>query len=426
LENKNATQANPYNGLFPSEMPTNQGSIWSQARTLYIHVPFCQKICPYCDFAVLSAPKRLQHTWLEGVKLELLSRLPGKSLKKHGPVFDSIYIGGGTPSALELPVWQNLLKFLDVEMGILQGLREFAVEANPESVYEGLLDVWQNYGVTRISVGVQSLQDDVLKYIGRNHGAQQAVQAVETLLGYSFQINVDFIFGLPQQTVPSFLEDLKQVMNLNVNGHTIDHISFYGLSIEHNTLFAQWFQNNKIQQSELYDEFYEQGVQFVLQKGFVRYEVSNFSKPGLESFHNQVYWHSGEWLGVGPGAHSFFTNSTFWGMQWQGFPVRSANHRHLKKWLQWVQRGCLVQGQEYEILTQAQSLQEKIWLGLRTARGIPQQALYQEFGKNCLSNALETYLEKQFLIVENGYICVQGKGWLFLDEIAVALVNLGD
>lgn len=379
---------------------------FSSLNGLYIHVPFCAKICPYCDFAVMavSSPKTradLESKWLNCLFNELHSR------KSEFSKFDTIYIGGGTPSELSYSNWEKLLCFLKEEIIKDNNILEFAIEGNPESISIEKLELWQKYNINRLSIGVQSFNDEQLLCYGRNHDSQTAINALRMAENYKFDLSLDVIFAGPNQSVESFKKDLLKAFEFDLS-----HISFYGLSVENNTLFGQQYAKNKLEIPDNYEDFYLSGVELVAKHGFNRYEISNFALEGKESIHNRIYWNYGSWLGVGPGAHSFDNK----------LMIRRANHRKFNSWIKDVNAENV--GEWIENLSVQEQLQEELWLALRMPEGIDLNYFIKKYGVSSFDlSKIEEFISKDWLVSDlNNYLTLKSLGWLFIDQIAIELL----
>ena len=326
---------------------------------IYVHIPFCASRCAYCDFFstlrladageryvdALIAEARLRHGELRGERVKTL------------------YLGGGTPSQLPVALLLRLVEGLR-DVFDLSGLEEFTVEANPDDVTAEWCAALPPLGVNRVSMGVQSFEDDILRLIGRRHTAQQAVEAVENLRQADIRnISIDLIFGLPGQTVESWTASVKQAIAL-----APQHISAYGLTYEEGTRL--WRQRERGEVVEVPEEqcieMYRILVDTLQTAGYEHYEISNFALPGYHSRHNSSYWNDTPYLGLGAAAHSYDGD------------VRRYNPADLQEYIDKVMAGetaC-----EQEVLTQVERYDERVMLGLRTARGIDAEMLRSDFG----------------------------------------------
>lgn len=402
----------------------------NSAVGLYIHIPFCEAVCHYCDFAVLKAPYRLHRGWLNGVQREWESMIPsylqsiGESVGLASP--QTLYIGGGTPGSLSLDCWKDLSEWLNASpkrtmKSNSSHWKEATVELNPGNPLEELIPLFHFAGIDRVSIGIQSLDDAVLQTLGRKHTGIQAMESLFTMKQAGFRVTVDLMFGLPGQSPEHFLQDLHKVLQADPG-----HVALYGLTIEENTLFSQWQQKSRFHLPEEYDRYYLQAVELLADSGYYRYEVSAFCRPGQESMHNQIYWNGGSWLGLGPGAHSFDARLQ---RRWE-------NPRNLKHWIQMVSGQEHQYRPEFEILNKEQQALEQLWLGLRQEKGlapgswdtgdllgasVPQQISAATIPLMLHPVWLEKYLEQGWLQSDSGWLKLCGRGWLMLDEICVHL-----
>lgn len=326
---------------------------------LYIHVPFCTSVCPYCDFAVTIAGDDRRAAYLDALDREIVNA------GDHGLRFDTVYLGGGTPSSLEPEQLGRILSAvtsrLDVALGAVRHL-----EINPEDVDAATAAAWRDLGFDFVSLGVQSFDDVALGFLGRKHRAADASRAAETLRDAGFPtVSVDLIFGLPGQTVEGWRRELETVLSLGVH-----HLSCYQLTVHDGTIFGRRRGRGELpeldedEQAELYLLTHE----VLGAAGWEGYEVSNFaSGPTHRSVHNRKYWNHTPYLGLGPSAHSFKDRRRWW------------NQRKVRLWT-----GALddnrspVEG--FEDLTDDELYFEAVMLGLRTADGVDVEDLRRRFG----------------------------------------------
>lgn len=252
--------------------------------SVYIHIPFCERKCCYCAFTSYVQDDAAKEKYLGRLERELAfwhSRLAKISLH-------TLYIGGGTPSCLSLSQWEKLAGII-AETADISRCAEFTVEANPNSLNNELLAFWKEIGVSRVSIGVQSLYDDELKFLGRLHNAKQALAAVENAAQFGFSVNADFMFGLPRQSVRRWQKTLETAVTLGLS-----HISLYQLTVEEGTPLADM----NLEMPEGWEQ-YLFAQEFLPACGYAQYEVANFAKRDEESKHNLNYWRGGDYLGVG-------------------------------------------------------------------------------------------------------------------------------
>ncbi|MFA6281310.1 MAG: radical SAM family heme chaperone HemW [Candidatus Omnitrophota bacterium] len=260
-------------------------------NSLYIHIPFCVKKCLYCDFYSQGYDNQLAVKYINILSSQI------KALKTQ---FDTIYIGGGTPSVLESRLLEKLLKSIRGVAGIA---KEFTIEANPESVSEKKLRLFLSYGVNRISIGVQSFDDKKLAKLGRIHSARKAIEAIKLAKYCGFKnISIDLIFGVWQETLDEWEKELQIAVSLPVK-----HISCYSLSYEKHARLFQLLKKKKIipQSEEGVVKMYERSINYLEKNKFFHYEVSNFAKSGFQCKHNLSYWQNNSYIGLGPSAVSY-------------------------------------------------------------------------------------------------------------------------
>ncbi|TMP07112.1 YggW family oxidoreductase [Pseudoalteromonas sp. S3178] len=267
--------------------------------SLYVHVPWCVQKCPYCDFnshgqkGDIPEAEYIQH---------LIDDLKADLHLVQGRKIHSIFIGGGTPSLLTGDAYTRLLKEVDSLIGLSDAC-EITLEANPGTVETGRFKEYVKAGINRISIGVQSMQNDKLKALGRIHGADEANYAAEQAKHAGLNsFNLDLMHGLPGQSLDDALSDLKHIIALNP-----PHISWYQLTIEPNTQFAS--KPPTLPQDETLWDIQEQGQALLAQAGYIQYEISGYAKPGYQCQHNLNYWRFGDYLGIGCGAHGKVTDA---------------------------------------------------------------------------------------------------------------------
>lgn len=366
---------------------------------VYVHIPFCPQVCHYCDFAVLKAGAQHHQRWWDHCQSELKLRIPKQSS------IDTLYFGGGTPSLLHQDLWEEILQFFS-EYYQMDGVRELTIECNPESVEADKVKLWESMGVTRLSMGVQSFDSKILKDLGRSHSVDQSHRALEILQASNLDFSADLMFGLPGQDLGSFESDLKTLLT-----YQPQHMSFYGLTIEPNTLFSQKLARGEINTNEsLENTMYSLGVKTLEEAGIRQYELSNFAIPGHEAIHNSKYWAMTPYVGVGPGAHSFDGSRRSW------------NHRHLSKWSQAIDESLkksLYQADDWENLGPNEVHNEFIWLSLRQVRGLWLKEYESRFKHPLMLEELDEF--QGGFIIEEGYLKLLGRGWELIDDISMKL-----
>ncbi len=375
---------------------------------IYVHVPFCRSFCTYCDFYSEVAAKCRQNEseLFDGFAQALYAEVKARGHEITDET-NTLYIGGGTPSVLPLSVFKGLLDALS-EAGHGGPYEEFTVEVNPEDIVEkgeayveGLLKL----GVNRISMGVQSFDDGILKFMNRRHDADTARRAYAVLEKAGVRnISIDLIFGLPQLSDEQWADTLKKALEISPSGVLPQHISSYQLSVEPGSMLARMVE--KGMWSEASDELCERqyGIlcETLAKAGYHHYEISNFSLPGHEAVHNSAYWRHVPYVGLGPGAHSYLRTpacrcipatpattpygavappSRGWHVAGtQPAQPESANEIYLRQWNKPDLKGYIADPcgiQEHEVLDDEQLVLEKVMLALRTSEGISEKYLYE-------------------------------------------------
>ena len=367
---------------------------------IYIHIPFCKTRCKYCDFfSTTHLEKRSQYVEA------LLAEMKDRVATAHSEASDSpqgvqypistIYIGGGTPSTLEV----EQLRRLGEEAIRLAGeeakgeRREITLEANPGDITLEKATAWRAIGINRLSMGIQSFDDDLLRLIGRRHTAEQARKAVAIAQAAGFDnISIDLMYALPSQTMEQWQRDVAEALQLGVQ-----HISTYGLIYEEGTVLTALLERGHIipvdEDTEI--QMYDYLVEQLTANGFEHYEVSNFALPNRRSKHNSNYWNDTPYIGLGAGAHSYDGTVRSWNISDVDAYIEQAMAHHLQP--------------EQEILTEEQRHTERVMLGLRTNQGI-------SICEIDLSKAMP-YLEQGLLTQKGERIMATTKGYHILNRI---------
>ena len=336
--------------------------------SLYIHIPFCRTKCPYCDFNTYQGIESLTSPFLDALTTELL--LWGRVL--NHPRVNTIFLGGGTPSYLPPGSIKRILETAQSAF-LIQADAEITAEANPDDLDQETCDSLLQQGINRLSIGVQSLDNQLLSMLGRRHDAGQAIDAFARARQAGFNnINLDLMYGLPQQTLVHWRDTLAQLLSLKP-----EHISLYCLTLEEGTPLHQWVQQGKLPEpdTDLAADMYHQAEDLLEEQGYHHYEISNWSQTGLASGHNLAYWLNQPYLGVGPGAHSCLSRHRFWDINsprlyisqvetWQASQPQPINILDLAA----LEGICPVGGQEF--IDQDLAAAETMFLGLRLLDGI--------------------------------------------------------
>lgn len=376
----------------------------SNEISLYFHIPFCKRKCDYCHFYVLPEKEELKDKLLEGFLLEL--KLLRHLLENKKIV--TLYFGGGTPSLFGPNRLTTLLKLIR-QMGDLSPNIEITLEANPENLTQELMQSYAEAGVNRVSLGIQTLDPNLLKILGRLHHPDQAIKAIQTTyLSGIKNISIDLMYDLPNQTIDHWATTLQQIQEL-----PICHLSLYNLTIEPHTVF---FKNQKILQPLLPDEetslvMYEMAIKHLEKMGLKQYEISAFAKNGYESKHNTGYWTGRPFLGLGPSAFSY----------WEG--KRYRNIAHLNRYYQSLQDGQLPIDFEEKLDTEA-SYRELFVINLRLRHGVDLETFIKQYGliDPHLENTMNRFITEGFLFMDAGRLVLTKKGILFYDTIAAELI----
>lgn len=325
---------------------------------IYIHVPFCKSKCLYCDFTSFRCKEKADvFDYLNALNCEI--DMVFEDLKEKE--ITTIYIGGGTPTVLDIDEFDCIIQGLSKHVD-LTSVAEFTVECNPESLTDEKLEYFKSVGVNRLSIGIQSLNDDNLHVIGRLHDAKRAVESVKIAKKYFDNVSVDFIIGLPH-------DDFKSVEDeINALAPLVKHVSVYTLQLEENTPLERLVKEEKISlpDDDMTEDLLQKAIEVLVSNGFNRYEISNFARKGYESRHNTGYWKREEYCGLGLGASSC--------VKAFGEEIRFKNTDNLSEYIDTLSKKKFPR-QEIESLTPDEILREKIMLGLRLKEGIDERLL---------------------------------------------------
>ena len=359
------------------------------AKALYVHIPFCRSICSYCDFCKLLYREEFSFAYLAELKKEILSKNLGK--------METIYVGGGTPSALSPKELEELLSLLSLYK---KEDCEFTVEANPESFDLEKAKIMVKYGVNRLSFGLESSRNEALELMGREHSLLDVEKALEIARSVGItNLNVDLIYALPGEKKEDLEKDINAMLSLKV-----PHLSTYSLTIGEDSIFSK--KGYKEAEQDEQAEQYELILSSFRKAGYERYEVSNFAIPGYESRHNSAYWKDEEYVGVGLGASGYEDG------------VHYTNTRSLKKYLAGEYR-------ESEEKDDAKDAIEYFFLtNLRLKEGFALDNFKKRFGFDFMERykeAFESLRSRDLIETKDGRVFASDKGILLLDQILVAL-----
>jgi oxygen-independent coproporphyrinogen-3 oxidase len=364
---------------------------------LYIHVPFCVRKCAYCDFLSVPYVGTLAEKYIDSLCKELALR------KDSAGQLRTVYIGGGTPSLLSDSSLNQLYKCLGENFSLSEDA-EISLEANPGTLDESKIDVLLSLGVTRISVGVQSFNDDELKSLGRIHTSEDAVRAVGLLRGAGLgNYSIDLMYGIPGQTMETWDETLSHAVRLSPC-----HISTYELTPEKKTPLYGFIQAGEIQlpDEDLVLDMYDRAIDHLSASGYEHYEISNFASPGFACIHNMNYWNRGEYIGAGVGAHSFMRG------------LRSRNADDIKAYCEYAGSG-IIPSVETVRISPAEAAREFILLGLRKTGGISITEA-EMYGLNIIS-AGSSLLEEGYLETHKDHLRLTRKGLPLSNTVFVKL-----
>ena len=360
------------------------------ASSLYIHIPFCNRKCLFCSFVIAVGQEHRRDEYVKAL-VDEMKNYQGQSVK-------TIYLGGGTPSMLEENHFEQLMNAITKNFS-LQNEMEITIEANPESIDLAKARFLKALGFNRISLGVQSLNERNLKFLGRNHDAAMARKVYGILREAGFaNINLDLMYAFPGQTKEELEDDVHSISRLGS-----EHLSLYTLTIEPNSRF--YARQMKLDDDEKCAQHYLLIADILNGYGLKQYEISNFSKSSqFESMHNKAYWRGSPYIGLGLGAHGFTGQRRYW------------NTSRLQDYLECIaQQKSTIEG--YEDLTDHQLIMEKVLFGLRMNEGIPWDLL--PLGKHELIHA---WIKDGFLWLDDRNLKTTNRGRLVLDELSSRLI----
>lgn len=366
---------------------------------LYIHIPFCVKKCGYCDFLSKSAGEEVQEQYVNA----LLSEIESYKEFAKGYRVSTIFIGGGTPSILLPRQMEDILQKI-YEIFEMEKRPEITIEVNPGTVDEEKLQCYRENGINRLSIGLQSVNDEKLRLLGRIHTYQQFVDSYELARKNGFEnISVDLISSIPGQTLQEWKTELETVAAKNP-----EHISVYQLIIEEGTPFYEKYAEHPelLPDEETSREIYLWTGKFLKETGYEQYEISNYAKPGKESRHNLKYWERGDYLGLGLGAASMVHN------------IRMSNTKDMNIYLQRCMQPKTMR-EDVQFLEEPRQMEEFMFLGLRKTRGVSKKEFRHIFGRE-MDMVYEKALGK---CLENGMLLAH-KDRIFLSEEGTLLSNM--
>ncbi|MFS9239127.1 radical SAM family heme chaperone HemW [Streptococcus australis] len=368
----------------------------AKPSSAYVHIPFCTQICYYCDFSKVFIKNQPVDAYLEHLIQETRSYEIGK--------LRTLYIGGGTPTALSAQQLAYLLSELHKVMDLSE-VEEFTIEANPGDLDPDKIAVLKDSQVNRVSLGVQTFDNKMLKKIGRSHQEQDIYDNIRHLKQAGFDnISIDLIYALPGQTMEQVKENVAKAIDLD-----IPHMSLYSLILENHTVFMNRMRRGKLPlpKEELEAEMFEYIIEELEKAGFEHYEISNFSKPGFESRHNLVYWDNAEYYGLGAGASGYVDG------------IRYKNHGPIRHYLEAVEAGKARITEEH--LTLEEKMEEELFLGLRKKTGVSKARFEEKFGVSFdqrYGQVVASLTEQGLLVPDDKQVRMTKRGLFLGDTVA--------
>lgn len=369
-------------------------------RGVYLHIPFCHQICNYCDFNKFFFHNQPVDEYIESIGKEM--HLWEEQL--NGSQIETIFIGGGTPTSLSESQLERLFTFIHQYIP-MDGVIEFTSEANPDELTFEKMQLMRQFGVNRLSMGVQTFDQELLKVLGRTHSNEHVYEVIENAKKIDFpSISIDLMYGLPNQTMEQWQNSLQLANSLN-----IPHISAYSLLVEPKTIFYNLMSKGKLSLpgEDLEAKMYGYLLDEMTKQGYNQYEISNFAKEGKESKHNLIYWDNDEYIGLGAGAHGYANG------------IRYSNHGPLKKYMNMIEQNEKPIMLQKEV-TSIEKMEEEMFLGLRKNAGVSidrfnhrySQSIQKVYGKE-----IEELKHKGFIIIENGHVKLTRRGRFVGNEV---------
>lgn len=380
------------------------------STSVYVHFPYCLQKCPYCDFAsgTIKRNEVPHEAYADAVIAELAMRAPSIASR----TLRTIFFGGGTPSLWNAAAIGRVIEAITSRFASIESDLEVTAECNPSSLDAQVARALRGAGVNRISIGVQSLNDERLRFLGRLHTAESALRAVSEAKAEMPRVSADMMFGSPGQTADVFIDELSRLMALD-----LDHVSVYALTIEPATQFGALHKKGKLKLAPEgdYANTFLATRDFLAARGLDHYEVSNYARPGQTSRHNQHYWRGGEYLGLGAGAVGCIHGSA-------GHARRYRNEANPERYMAGSANAAL---EVFEEALDADDLiRESLMLGLRTSEGMDLAAIEQRTGKPAplgREQAIERQIKRGNLIDDGDTLRVPHDRWLALDSIVADL-----
>lgn len=382
--------------------------------SIYVHWPWCKKKCPYCDFNSHSFKSYDEEEYISCVCQELEQTFVNLSEQQRGEKVCSVYFGGGTPSLMQSESVSKVLSKVQ-ELFDLANDAEISTECNPTSAEAEKMAEFAKHGVNRVSIGVQSLRDDLLKFLGREHNSVEAMEAIKYAFSAVKNVNFDLIYGLPEQKLADWQADLGYALKVGT-----PHISCYQLTIEKNTAFYNLYKKGRLQMPNVdtQAEFFDYTRKFLIKNGYENYEVSNFAKPGAECRHNVNIWQYNSYIGVGAGAHGRYINAN-------GDYLATQNIKTPSQYIKAMHE----KGNAYsktEVLGNNEIAFEMLLLGLRLKQGLNIARLEQITGQKLADfvnvDKLNLFIKEDLLAIENNHLKLTENSYHMLNSIIEELL----
>ena len=373
---------------------------------IYIHIPFCKQACHYCDFH-FSTSLKLKNQMITSIIKEIQLRS-----NEFPNEINSLYIGGGTPSLMENTDLELIFTALEKQVS-LSALREITIEINPEDLDKNKLEFYKSLGINRLSIGIQSMDNKVLKWMNRVHDKKQVINGINNAKEIGFEnMSFDFIYGTPSTLNRNYQDELLELLEFEPN-----HLSCYHLTIESGTYFGHLLKKNKIKNLE--DDLSEEEFLWISNKmkslNYEHYEISNFAIKGEESYHNSNYWKQRPYIGIGPGAHSFNKGKRRWNI--------STNVQYIKN----IESTSSFHKEE--VLSNNDIINEQIMLGLRTSRGFILDNVVNNLkikNKTAFENKLNRFIKGDIIFNKNNNVHMNPEKWLLSEYVSRELFILSE
>lgn len=379
------------------------------AKEVYIHIPFCEYKCHYCDFNSYVTKGESVQQYLIALDKEIQQTIA----QTPTDVIETIFIGGGTPSILKPKELAFLFESILKHFSQLSDSLEFTIEANPGTLDIEKLSVMKEYGINRISMGVQAFQDDLLMYLGRIHSEKDVYKNINNARGLGFEnISIDLMFGLPNQTIAMFRESLNKALELD-----LPHYSLYSLKIEEGTLFSKLYGENKLPLPTDDDDLqmYLLAIETMENYGLMQYEISNFAKKSFESRHNIGYWKNEEYYGFGAGAHGYIRS------------IRHENIRGIQPYITKIlNEHLLPRSLEYSVLNK-EKMEDMMFMGLRMLEGVQFADFKNNFQadmKQIFGPQIEKLTKEGLLLADSKGIRLSKKGLIYGNDVFAEFISI--